>query len=362
MVLSLGAAFMAVFAHGMRTKFGTPPTLTSWGLVGFVVATLLLTAELLRRHHRVATVALLPVVAIVMGLPPLAYYNGGLNAPILSLATAIPILATFFLGTRRAILIGAVVILEIVGLAMAAEFGWAAPRPMVLPLAKGGIIVIFVVLNLFIASVYEIERKHAEGRLRALAAELYQASIRDPLTQAFNRRHFAERLAEELAYARRHDTYVGVLVLDADHFKRVNDTHGHKAGDVVLQGIARLLREATRAEDIVARYGGEEFVVLLRDARPNQAALVAERIRRSVAGCHFEHQGTQIAVTVSVGTAAVQGAEAREETLLPVADSRLYAAKSAGRNCVVSDGLFTMPDSHHPIWSGRPRHASTLAS
>jgi diguanylate cyclase (GGDEF)-like protein len=128
---------------------------------------------------------------------------------------------------------------------------------------------------------------------------------------------------------------VSVLILDADHFKLVNDMRGHAAGDAVLVDLASVLSSNFRSEDLVARYGGEEFVVLLRSTPIEGARVAAERIRRAIESHPFEFSGSRFTVTVSIGCASTRGARSSEE-LLQAADRCLYKAKSNGRNCVVS--------------------------
>jgi diguanylate cyclase (GGDEF)-like protein len=165
------------------------------------------------------------------------------------------------------------------------------------------------------------------------ARKMYQAALRDGLTGAFNRRYLEERLEAELAYARRHDTPVSLLLLDLDHFKRINDEHGHRAGDGVLGHFVRLLERAVRTEDVVARYGGEEFAVLCRDTDDTQASILAERLRAMTAFEPVAHESEKIPVTVSIGIACVRGHNADPRALVESADRALYAAKNAGRNC-----------------------------
>jgi diguanylate cyclase (GGDEF)-like protein len=129
---------------------------------------------------------------------------------------------------------------------------------------------------------------------------------------------------------------VSLLLLDLDLFKRVNDTRGHRAGDLVLSALARFLTRALRAEDVAARYGGEEFAILLRDIPHDQALRLADRIRRSVEVLAIPWEGTTLRVTVSVGvgTLAPRTGEGSVEHLIEIADRALYRAKQGGRNQV----------------------------
>jgi len=175
-----------------------------------------------------------------------------------------------------------------------------------------------------------------DGTEEALQRRLYESSTRDALTGAFNRAHLSERLIAETAHARRHQAELALLMLDVDAFKRVNDEHGHLAGDAVLQAIAKLLGRMIRVEDVLARYGGEEFVVLLRATNLPGAARLAERLREAVAKERVVFDGRELGVTVSIGVATLTelAADKNATDLLALADGRLYRAKVGGRDRV----------------------------
>ncbi len=172
---------------------------------------------------------------------------------------------------------------------------------------------------------------------RDLLSRLVESSTRDGLTGAFNRSFFAERLSAEIAYAQRHGTKVAVLMVDLDHFKGINDTHGHAVGDEVLTAVAREMGRSLRAEDVLARYGGEEFVVLARAATRLDTLRLAERLRTGVSGVKVPvADGSYAKVTISVGIARL-GERPDVDTpaqLLKLADARLYRAKAAGRDAI----------------------------
>lgn len=163
---------------------------------------------------------------------------------------------------------------------------------------------------------------------------MYDMSVRDGLTGLFNRRYFDERLEAEHAFALRHRSAVAVLLCDIDHFKKVNDVHGHQAGDAVLRAVATELRERVRTEDVVARFGGEELAVIARGVDVSGIRLFAERLRAIVERLRIEIDGKAIGVTVSIGVAHSHSGPAvsRAEGLVAAADTALYAAKRAGRN------------------------------
>jgi diguanylate cyclase (GGDEF)-like protein len=175
----------------------------------------------------------------------------------------------------------------------------------------------------------------AEGRLQEQAVEIEThicRSITDPLTGLPNRREFNERLEERIAAWNRRREVFSLLLLDVDHFKKLNDRYGHLTGDQVLATIARALRGAIRREDLVARFGGEEFAILLPSTCLNEAIVAAQKIRDAVARITIDRGNQQISVTVSGGLATIQSNE-RAEGLIHRADLALYAAKEAGRNC-----------------------------
>jgi diguanylate cyclase (GGDEF)-like protein len=171
------------------------------------------------------------------------------------------------------------------------------------------------------------------------ARQLYEFSMRDPLTGIHNRRYFDQRLEEEISYALRHHSPISVLIVDLDLFKRINDTFGHPAGDKVLRQAADILQRCVRKEDVVARFGGEEFAMLARIAAPEGALALGERVRRRIERASVSHQGQLIRFTASVGIASLFPDKAYDgiAALLTAADGALYRAKAAGRNRCADD-------------------------
>jgi diguanylate cyclase (GGDEF)-like protein len=170
--------------------------------------------------------------------------------------------------------------------------------------------------------------------------QMSESALRDGLTKAFNKRYFAERLDSEYTYAIRHDAPLSLMFLDIDHFKRINDVHGHPAGDYVLIELAKIAHGVLRNEDIFARYGGEEFAVVSRGTEVSEAQSLAERLRKAVEEHAFSYEGKSIPVTISVGVARVPrpGIGSPAE-FIALADETMYTAKRSGRNrcCVASD-------------------------
>jgi len=165
---------------------------------------------------------------------------------------------------------------------------------------------------------------------------IYAMMVTDGLTGIPNRRHFADALARDLARSQRHARPLALVLFDIDHFKRVNDTHGHLAGDAVLREIAARVRATIRADEVLARWGGEEFAVLLPESDAAQAAEFAERLRRLVADAPVSAGDRTIPVTISLGVGVTQGEAITADDLVRRADEKLYAAKDAGRNRVMA--------------------------
>jgi len=160
----------------------------------------------------------------------------------------------------------------------------------------------------------------------------------DGLTRIHNRRAFDERLIEEMRRHQRYRQPMGLLMLDIDHFKVINDTFGHLAGDLVLREVGKILSETVRGTDFTARYGGEEFMVILPQTNEEQSRILAERLRTLIAEARFTHNGQTFSITVSVGVASLQpGSLAKRRALLEKADQALYQAKNMGRNQVCAN-------------------------
>ncbi len=179
-----------------------------------------------------------------------------------------------------------------------------------------------------------------EGKLRAMtetlsarSESLQHAALTDSLTGMQNRRFFDDALREYLQEFRRIEKPVGLMVLDLDHFKQVNDTHGHDVGDDVLRAVARCLKDLTRYHDVVARMGGEEFAIVAPNMNNESLVKLAERIRRAVGALVIETSNVNIRVTISVGLSIWNGRESAEE-FYRRADKMLYEAKRLGRNRV----------------------------
>ncbi|WP_457937972.1 GGDEF domain-containing protein [Mesorhizobium sp. 10J20-29] len=190
--------------------------------------------------------------------------------------------------------------------------------------------------------IYPLIRIHVneESKLRAMAASLSarsqtmeKAALTDGLTGMQNRRYFDDALKEYLDEFRRIERPVGLMILDLDHFKQVNDTHGHDVGDEVLRAVADCLKDLTRYHDIVARLGGEEFAVVAPNMDDEMMRRFAERIRKAISGLSIMSGNVTLRVTTSVGI-AVWDCKESAESLFRRADQHLYEAKKGGRNRV----------------------------
>jgi two-component system cell cycle response regulator len=170
---------------------------------------------------------------------------------------------------------------------------------------------------------------------RHASRQTLELQIRDPLTNLPNRRHFDGRLHAEFAFARRHNAPLAVLMVDLDHFKRVNDTLGHAAGDAVLRAVAQAIEGALRVEDTVGRYGGEELVILVRGIDIEGVLQLGERLRVLIEALRIPFGQQQLRITASIGGAMLSRTQTTGEELITAADRALYRAKEQGRNRVV---------------------------
>lgn len=187
-----------------------------------------------------------------------------------------------------------------------------------------------------------LELVEENGRLKRRVADLLHVSKLDALTGLCNRACLLQELAERAALHRVRGLSLGMAVVDIDHFKKINDTYGHLAGDAALKVVAQTLRDTLRDSDIVGRWGGEEFVAILKDANASGLAVVGERIRSRIAAAEFVYQGQRIPITASIGLCEGQVWGSEQEfgsELFAAADAAMYRAKQAGRNCFIVDTL-----------------------
>jgi diguanylate cyclase (GGDEF)-like protein len=181
------------------------------------------------------------------------------------------------------------------------------------------------ITHIFIAVHDVTETVNFEQKLMAL-------NMIDALTGINNRRSLEAHLRDEVDRHKRYGHPLSLIMFDIDHFKQVNDTHGHQCGDYVLQKIAEIIGSVIRTEDILARYGGEEFCCLLPETSLTAAAVLAERFRKKIADYQFEFQKVSIRITISLGVSSMGARTSTPEALLKKADDGLYTAKNKGRN------------------------------
>ena len=195
-----------------------------------------------------------------------------------------------------------------------------------------------------IGSAFLIKFSYQDKLDTSAQQHLYDSAVRDALTGVYNKRYLDERIDQEWAAHVRYKTHISLLILDVDHFKRINDTLGHSAGDRVLRNVAHTIQRSLRKEEVFARYGGEEFVVLLRESTLEAAEQCAERMRALVESTSVQWEDEVVRVTISLGVATTAALPADSaKGLLARADEHLYQAKQNGRNRWVSDGVAVPP-------------------
>lgn len=253
------------------------------------------------------------------------------------------------LGLRGVMYLGTIMTLIYVGtLGLHARQGGAIE-----PAREAIRIGLLVAVHGFAGLVFRRLRRSREEK-RALRKELEREAVTDPLTGLYNRRFLMERLRSEVESLERYGGVCSVIMLDLDHFKRYNDSHGHVAGDEVLEKLAWVCLNEARDADVVARYGGEEFTLVLPDTPWKEGIEAVERLRRAVEEASFE--GADVLprgrLTVSLGVAGYPDHAQTADGLIQMADRALYRAKEAGRNCVrsasesqLSLGPLNSPDS-----------------
>ena len=168
--------------------------------------------------------------------------------------------------------------------------------------------------------------------------EIYRLMTVDGLTEVHNKRYFHEMLEREVSRSSRYENDFTLIMFDIDHFKKINDTYGHLAGDAVLRQLGSIVRHRVRRDDVVARVGGEEFAIILPEVRVEGGVEVAKKLREMVESTGFYFEGQKIDVTISLGVANWRPGLERPEDLVRAADDKLYEAKRTGRNRVCWDG------------------------
>lgn len=316
--LALNNAFyisgISLLGLGVRRFLGCPPELKPWLLL--TVAVYLIGLGFSQRPEqapvRIGVFMLQQIGVAGLGLLALYRYRGRhrkLGLVVLAMSLALLALAAGLRG--GAALTG----LTSVRLLAGSTLVWAVVGAFGLSLVLGTLGMILMA------------GERTRQRLEDLASH-------DGLTGLLTRGGFAELASHVLAASRRETRQVAFLIVDIDHFKTVNDSHGHQAGDAVLAAVATVLRSSSREIDLVSRFGGEEFGVLLPQADLEQARQTGERLRRAVEQAHISHAGVRLQATISIGVSAGDARQASIEQLYRDADAALYRAKAKGRNRV----------------------------
>jgi diguanylate cyclase (GGDEF)-like protein len=195
-------------------------------------------------------------------------------------------------------------------------------------------------MSILSGRIREADEERLSGTIRerqkeVVLEDLSRKAAYDPLTGLYNRRQMDETLRAEALHAIQRKSVIGIIMADIDHFKTINDTYGHHAGDLMLQAIARILKESVRAADSVCRYGGEEFIIILPGASLDIIERIAEKIRIQFEGHKLEHENQTVQATISLGVASFPQHANSLEQVIQHADKALYQAKRGGRNRVV---------------------------
>ncbi len=261
--------------------------------------------------------------ALAIGL--IFYLDSVTSATFLAAALYIPIAGMFYGVQSPSIFIGFCAICTVLSAAASlSEFNEADFLNFAI---NRGVVTVVLYSTCFL--IYRINRS---------SEVLLRLATTDPLTGAFNRRHFMELMGREQRRADRYNTTYSILMIDIDHFKRVNDTYGHQVGDHAIQEMAEACRKTTRPTDIVARYGGEEFIVTLTHTDQPGAVKVAERLREAVAEIAVSTDKGALSFTISIGISTYVKRSAVDQ-IIQRADQALYKAKQTGRNRVCTEDL-----------------------
>lgn len=339
---------------GIRIGYFEPDT-PHWLLFGATLAANLVFFLIIRSGHseRWADPSLtVPqmMVGIIL-ITALLHYSRELRGAMIAIYFMAMTFGVFALSRQRMILMSGFVLLCFCGLE---AWEWQqAPETKILSISFGHTSILLLGLLWFVyvgGHIRNLQQRNQQQRaslraqqrhleqinvqLQDAMARLEDVAIRDALTGLFNRRHFMERIDEEIARAERSGRPLHLALIDLDHFKHINDSHGHQAGDQVLRTFAETARQTLRRSDLLARYGGEEFVVLFTDGEAEDIRQVLERLRQALSQHRF-NGSPEFSVTLSAGMASWHPSDTAD-TLIQRADEALYQAKHNGRNQLVS--------------------------
>lgn len=271
------------------------------------------------------------IIFILAGMTAGAAATNGVHARA-AIAFAVPVLVPvlIYFAVLGTVVGGAMALLVVVFFAMMVKVARTAENSLT------EMVALKEEKSTLAASMQETvsELTESQTKLEESAEELHRLATTDSLTGAMNRRHFFEQIKKEVYRAERYDRAVALAAFDIDHFKRINDSYGHAAGDECLVKFVDLINDNIRESDIFARFGGEEFVLVLPETEISDALQLCERLRVSVADLVVRHGDTEISFTVSVGVTGIEPGELDFDRPLARADAALYAAKRDGRNAV----------------------------
>ncbi len=346
LALAIWALSSVVFVLADYANFGAGPTF-GLALAGRLAMAALLVGAiwLVRRRPALASSGMVLTPLLILGFSFLFTFYF-LSPPQmvdrLVAVTMVLLLAQFLFLPNRLLLGALAAVYGIVGtvaslwLAGLGSGMWLVVKAMVLTLPAGlGFFTAYRLALVHRREFAALERAEREiERRRRLEAELQRQATTDPLTGLFNRRQYEQLFQRELTRAQRHGHALSLCVLDVDHFKRVNDSFGHAAGDVALCTVADVCRAALREGDLIGRLGGEEFVMLLPHTDVAGAAVVAERLRVQLAATDVEAGPHRFGLTATLGVSELRPADAGIADLIQRADAALYSGKHGGRNRV----------------------------
>ena len=362
-----------IITAALTLPFGAPETQPTWMRIGAVAGCYVLFHGLVALYLKRSIGRTLPgwlfeviLVADVAVVTALVYFS---STPaqayrILLLGFMLLQLSAFYFGRKAGMIAMGLVVVAYLLTALFIPPYVAGPRPTLLVTGVNTLIFAFAGgvpvatfgafrerMNAFrllvkraemgdLAGSYDLDTDRLPDDLTLLGRGFNDMRLRlielvgtDPLTQLLNRRALEQRLGREWRLARRRGATLALLIVDVDHFKQINDTRGHPAGDVVLQELAEIMRATARETDAIARVGGDEFVIVLPDTGWQGAMTFAERLRRNVDDHRFDDELADLEITISIGVALAQGADpVTADDLLEEADRSLYKAKSGGRN------------------------------
>ncbi len=343
---SVIAATVAVVALTIEGSVSWPALLPNWitwwqgDVAGIITWTPLLLSWSIRSPlvwTRWRVFELTCFAVLLVGVTRFAFVHGSQGAPVSWAFLILPIIiwSAYRFSQREVTTAIAVVSALALSYTLNGEGPFHSPSLNLSLLALLAFVSILVVTGLLLNAV-EGERKRAIDDLREELRGVKDEAITDPLTGLSNRRYLWHFLPYELLRVARRESSLAVLMIDLDHFKRVNDTHGHEAGDLVLKKVATLLRKHIRDSDIACRYGGEEFLLVLPDATLEGTKRRAEGIRAAIKEMKLEHLGRPITgVTASIGIAMFPDHAEDSESLMRIVDGLLYEAKHTGRDRIV---------------------------